>query len=346
MKLNRNSILLVAFTSITSCSATYIATKISSHDSHSESSESVTGNQIKESNTCSYNFRRLKGFKFIRPLMFGEPECEGVEYETIKNQLVSAIDNFKNSGSIKSASVYMRDFDKASWMSVNPTELFHPGSLMKIPTLITFLKMEEKNPGLLNRKITCTKDGNSVPHQTFATKAIIPGKSYSIRELLEYMIAYSDNNATGMLHDVVDMEEFKKTYENIGLYVPNFKDINYTISAKDYSAFLKVLYNSSYLNYEHSEFAVELLSKCDFELGFKTGFPSGTVIAEKFGEWGGKDSIHELHESGFVYINGYAYLITIMTSGSDVHKLPEILASFSKIIYENLNKRPGISTTS
>lgn len=268
--------------------------------------------------------------------MFAEPVCENPEYDELKNQLVSSLDNQKSSGNLLSASIYLRDFEKGSWMAVNPAEEFHPGSLMKIPMLITFLKMEEKSPGVLNHRVPYVNSDKSVPHQTFTSKEITPGKSYSIKELLEYMISYSDNNATGLLHNLVDIGEYKRTYDYLGIYAPNFKDANYTISAKEYSNFLKVLYNSGYLSNEHSEFAVELLSKCDFTLGFKAGFPANTMIAEKFGEWGDRKTIHELHESGLIYLNGHAFLLTIMTRGNDVNKLPEAIASFSKQIYENL----------
>ena len=97
------------------------------------------------------------------------------------------------------------------------------------------------------------------------SKQIELGKSYTIKELLQYMVSYSDNNATNLLHDMLDVEEHKKTYGNLGLDIPDITKFGYTITAKDYSTFLKVLFNGTYLNHEHSEFAFELLTKTDFK---------------------------------------------------------------------------------
>jgi beta-lactamase class A len=227
---------------------------------------------------------------------------------------------------------------------INPEERYHPGSLMKVPLMITFLKLEEKKAGWLDKKILINKIENSVPSQTFTSKAIEKGKIYTVRQLLEYMIAYSDNNATWALHQFVDMEEYRNTYRYLNVTVPDFQDPNYTLSPKEFSTLMKVLYNSSYLSNDHSEFAVEMLMKSDFQLGFRKGFPEGTTIAGKFGEWGNDSAgIHELHESGFIYLDGKAYLVTVMTRGSEVQKLPGFIASVSKVIYENLEKGASLS---
>lgn len=284
---------------------------------------------------CDYKIQRLSGFKYIRPLEFAEPECESVKYASLKMDIANLIQSLINSGNINTASVYLRDFDKADWMVVNPNESFHAASMLKISALITLLKMEEKNHGFLNKKLTFSKRSSTMPVQVFNSKQIELGKSYTIKELLEYMIAYSDNDATKLLHDVMDWEEYRKTYFNLGLKVPDVYKTGYTINTKDYSTFFKILYNAGYLTIEHSEFACELLSKCDFDKGFAAGIQNSTAMAHKFGEWGDGSS-HELHESGLIYLNGATYLLTVMTRGKDVQKLPEVIATISKNVYEKL----------
>ena len=56
----------------------------------------------------------------------------------------------------------------------------------------------------------------------------------------------------------------------------------------------------------------------------------------KFGEQGtplGK----ELHEIAIIYLNDSPYLLTIMTQGKEMSKLPPILSEISKITYNHLN---------
>jgi beta-lactamase class A len=313
----------ILLSAVVSSSATYVLTSTYFNKSAQKMKEPCA-------NECSLNVHRLKGaYKYIAPLQYVERTTESAKYAGLKNQIATYISQKKQSGEIQEASVYLRDFDQADWFSINGDQAFHPGSLIKVPILISYLRLEEKQPGILNYSVHYDKA--AVPVQTFNSKQITPGKNYTIRELLEYMIAYSDNNATYLLKQNLPFDRFKRTYERIGLPTASLMDPNYSISAKQYSDFIKILYNVGYLSNEHSEMAMSLLAKCDFQNGFAAGFPKGTPIAHKFGEWGnGID--HELHESGIVYIDGSAYLLTVMTKGKDVNVLPGVIKDISAMI--------------
>ena len=338
---NKNVFLLLVATSIISSAVTYYFCK-QSFKSTAKTDYVISGQtQEAQSNLCSYKIERLNGYKYVRPLVYAEPECEGDKYMPLKAQLESKIEEYKNSNGLISASVYLRGFNKGNWMSINPDELYHPASLLKLGLLVTFLKMEEKSPGFLNKSLTFSQKLKTTRIQTFNSKQIQVGNSYTVKELLQYMVSYSDNNATNLLHEVLDVDEHKRTYDNLGIPIPDVYSMGYTISAKDYSTFLKVLYNGTYLNHDHSEFAFELLTKTDFTGGLKAGLPEGTLVAHKFGEWNDGNSIRQLHESGIIYMNGKAYLLTIMTSGSSVPKLTEIISGITKTVYgylDNMNK--------
>ena len=286
--------------------------------------------------SCSYNIKRLLGYEYIKPLEYAEPENESAMYSGLKTKIESLVNDKKSKGLLKDASVYIRDFIKANWMSFQGKTPFHPGSLIKVPILISYLKWEEIQPGILKAPITF--EGNDkIPTQTFNTKQIEVGKTYTVRQLLDYMIMHSDNNATFLLKKNLDVNQFKKTYENVGLPVPNITDVNYSLSAEDFSVFLKVLYNAGYLSIENSELALKILSGCDFKEGFVKGMPAGTPIAHKFGEWGDGGMNHELHESGIVYLNGDAYILTVMTSGKSIPELTKTLQEISQLFYQELD---------
>ena len=290
--------------------------------------------------SCELTAQRLQGFKLINPLLFADKTCESGNYKGLKIELQDAISRFKQNGILDNASVYIRVFGKGDFISINENAMFHPGSLIKLPILITYLKMEERNPGVLNKKLVFNLPKSGVPQQTYNSNQIVPGRTYSIKELLKYMIAYSDNNATFILNNNVDLDAFKKMFSDFGLVVPDVHDINYQISAKDYSAFLKVVYNSGYLKTEDSEFIAELLTECDFKDGIQSGLPNSIPLAHKFGEWGDRNNpeIHQLSESGIVYLDQTPYLLTIMTQGKDVKKLPDVLNAISKITYNNIKE--------
>ena len=219
-------------------------------------------------------------------------------------------------------------------MCINEYEKFWPGSLMKVPTLITFLKMNETSPGLLNRELkyshvfTTDKNVNII-----SKKAIELGHSYTVRELLTSMIINSDNNATLLLATIMNITVFNKVYTAIGLEAPDWNKGDFPISVKDYSLFMRILYNGSYLNNTDSEFAIELLTRCDYKDGILKAIPGSIAVAHKFGE-AGDPNLFQLHESGIVFLNNNPYLLTIMTTGTDMKKLPEVLQQISAKVYQ------------
>ncbi len=331
------SILLIS--SVFCSGVTYLVTKSGiKHVNNNLTAATEVSPKVAKATTvsCGSVSHRLEGYKYIKPLLWGDKTCESGNYSNLKADLVSAIDKYKQQGVIDNCSVYMKVFNKGEFVSINENETYHPGSLIKLPILITYLTMEEKNAGVLNRKLTFNLPPGGLPRQTYNSNQIQPGKSYTIKELLRYMIAFSDNNATYLLNENVDIDAFKKMYADFGLPVPDVRDRNYQITAKDYSAFL----NAGYLTINNSEYVAELLHQCDFNDGIASGLPQNVEVAHKFGEWGDvKTQKHQLSESAIVYLNNSPYLITVMTSGADVKKLPAVISDISKLAYNGIRER-------
>jgi len=284
--------------------------------------------------SCVYNLSRLSGYKFIKPLVATEQGCESERYAPIKSGVAGLIDNFKGQGIISSASVYVRDFKESEWIGYNMGEKFNPGSLFKVPTLMTYLRLSEKDPSLLRKELKFDLPKSMVPNQTFNSRTIQFGQSYTIKDLLRYMIAYSDNNATVLLSRNLNAVEYEKTFTDLGMD-KSMNSADCQITARDYSIFIAALYNAGYLDIADSEFALSLLNQCDFKDGLVKELPSSVKVAHKFGEWG-NNQVQELHESGLIYINSAPYVITIMTKGTDVTKLPKVISDISKFVYDKM----------
>lgn len=300
--------------------------------------DNISELSISQHAICSYNIARLNGYRFIRPLIFAEPSCETESMHSVRKALEEHIQSLKETGRIKNASVYVRLFQRGEWISIEDREKYSPGSLLKVPELITIMKMKEKDPGVLNKKLLFDRPVETHKTATFVTKGIELGKSYTVRELLYYMIAHSDNNATYLLNRFMDFATFKKVFTDLGLEEPDMTSSEYNISARDFSVFMKVLYNASYLSIQDSEFCTELLSKCDFKKGLVSGIPEDCTIAHKFGEGGDASTqTFNLSESGLVYCKDKTYLVTIMTKGSDMKALAPIISGISKLVHKELD---------
>jgi len=286
--------------------------------------------------TCGVTVKRLTDYKYIQPLVNYEKSCEAESLQPVRQEMEQTIENYKQSGVLSTASVYLRVFGQGDWVCINDAENYRPGSLLKVPELITFLRWNEKHPGYLNKVLTYSQPFISNKHTNFNSKSIELGKSYTIRELLKYMIEYSDNNATILLNNNMDAKEFKNTFTELGFKEPDMAASDYPINIKDYSLFFASLYNAGLLTIDDSEFAMELLSHSDFKDGLVGGLPDSASISHKFGE-AGDDNMHELHECGIIYSGNKRYEITVMTKGKDFSKLSDVIKNISKIAYNKLN---------
>ncbi|MCF8448518.1 MAG: class A beta-lactamase-related serine hydrolase [Taibaiella sp.] len=294
----------------------------------------ITSEKIAEED-CHYKISRMTGYKYINPVYMTEPECESKDFIPLKSDINDLIERMKTTGDLEYASVYLKNLNSNYWMDINPENTYHPGSLFKVITMITFLRMAETNLAILEKEVAYKNKGMKPPTQTFNSKTIISGNTYKIKDLLYYMIVYSDNNATMLLHDFMNIEIFQKIFTDLGLKKPNVYDNSYQLSVEEYSRFISVLYDGTYLTMPASEFAISMLCKSDFNLGITKELPASVTSAHKFGE-AGKPGNRELHESAIIYLNNKPYLLTIMTKGKESVKLAEIMSHISKIVYDHM----------
>ena len=304
-----------------------------------KSQEPLADSIITDSNKyCSLNIARLKGYRFIHPLLYAEPNCEATDFIGYKNEIEQVIESNKALGNLTTASVYIREFKQAEWLVINEGEKYSVGSLLKVPELIAYFKMEELNPGFLDKKITYNQRITTDKIINFESNHIVFGQTYSIRELLKYMIVYSDNEATLILNKLIDGNIFKKVFSDVGLKEPDFQSNSYPMGVMDYSIFMKELYNSSYLSFKYSEACLDLLSQSKFSDGIVSGLPSNCDLVHKFGESGTTDNPN-FTEAAIVYCGKRPYILIVMTKGKDMTKLPKVVGEISKKVYEIMSKR-------
>ena len=321
---------------IVSCGLTYVINEYIHH--HIEKTTNNTLATIEENNSSQssiYSLNTSGGFKFIKPIDATDLKHESPSLNGLKAKLNAYIEGLKKAHKLINASVYVRYYGHGIQMSLNPQETYSPGSMLKVVNLLIYPKLSEKEPGLLDKKIVYQTPEYPIPVQTFNTSQIEAGKEYTIRDLLKYMIVYSDNRATCWLVANLDSKVYFKMMEDLKIPLPS--NTNYVMTASQYSVLFKLLYSSSYLSNGNSEFALRLLNQSDFKNGLVRDLPGNVQVAHKFGEAGGKHQ-HQLHESGLIYMNYAPYLITIMTKGYAIDDLPPVISTISKMVYDDLSR--------
>ena len=299
------------------------------------SADDATDTDTNKSQT-TYTIQRLKGYKYISPIVSAEPVNEPEQYSQLKDEINNFIGKEKETGQISSVSVYVKDFNGGNWLAIDPGERYFPGSLLKVGVLMTYLHMAETNHDLLNSEHVYHVDKGFVfPVEHYQSKTVEEGHKYKIRELIEHMIRYSDNGATVFLENIMDTTIFKNEFSDLGITEPHFENPNYMLNAKEYSNMFKALYSASYLRKRASDTALALLTQTDFRQGLVKELPASVMVAHKFGE-AGNNQIHELHESGIVYLDNNPYMITIMTRGTDWDRQSGIVSHISKMVYDKM----------
>jgi beta-lactamase class A len=288
--------------------------------------------------------KREGGDTFTNPLLeCSDPEDGGIinELHISKEGLNNYVSQLLNEKKVSAISVYVRDLNNGPWFGINSSDKFIGGSLLKVPLLITYLKMSDSDPSFLSKIIKYDKKITDNRQYFRPQKEIEVGKTYTVEELLDYMVSYSDNNAAELLLQNIGDDKLSNTFEALGFGKPNI-DEPYPVDTVTYAAFFRILYNSSYLSRESSEKALKMLSEADFNYGLTASIPSDVVVSHKFGIRTDGD-INQLHDCGIVYYPKHPYLACIMTKGGKFDDLAGVISRLSKYIYDEVNQNQALT---
>ena len=197
---------------------------------------------------------------------------------------------------------------------------------------MAYLKQEESTPGLLDKKITY-HHSNLGYGQNFVKDSLVEGQQYTNSQLLERLIVNSDNQACFILEKNIGQEKIDQVYKEFTVDVARGNKMQDFMPVTQYMQILKTLYNATYVSRKNSEYAMELLTRSDFDYGIKAGVPSEIKVANKFGEKADRTDF-QLHDCGIVYYPGSPYMIGVMTKGKDYKKMAQTIQRISTNIFE------------
>ncbi|MBX4190122.1 class A beta-lactamase-related serine hydrolase [Candidatus Parcubacteria bacterium] len=281
-------------------------------------------------------------YGLISPLLFYErPDGVGLEKDSDLEKTINNIIKKSDYPNDNTVSIYYRNGD--NWLGINENQKFTPASLLKVVVMIAYLQKADSNPQILTNQIKFTSEIKNliseIPYDQ-GTKLVL-GQSYAVNDLINRMIIDSDNGAAYTLISNIPDGVISEVYTDLGLDNPEKANGDYTISAHQYTFFLRILYNSTYLSREMSEHALTLLSQTKFESGLVAGIPNSIKVAHKYGESiliNDKKTIEivELHDCGIIYYPKRPYMLCIMTKGKSLSDLSNIISNISKAVYNKV----------
>jgi beta-lactamase class A len=241
-----------------------------------------------------------------------------------------------NSQNTKHISAYIYLFKSKKVISYNESYKYLPASLSKIAIMITYYKLAEADPKILQNTLVYKKRNRNSLSQNIHPKDMLEvGKAYKIDDLINRMIISSDNDATNVLINNLTDDALQKTFTDVGIAAPQPDDFEYSISIADFSKFFIELENATYLNKTMSQKALEVLKLSHYKDGLVAGVPDTIPVAEKFGERviKGTKSVNQFHECGIVFYPGNPYLLCVMTDGNDIYQQAKIVKNISHFVY-------------
>ena len=236
--------------------------------------------------------------------------------------------------------IYYRELISGPVIALNQEEGFFPASLLKLPVAMWYFKKAELDPTILSNQIHFSGPKGVTEGHFVSSRLVVPGTTYTIEELIEFMLTESDNDATQILVEYAGGREvINEVYRDVGIRdVDNYD--TYVIDTHTYAAFFRVLFNAEYLDQESSERILSLLTKTSFNQGLKANIPESVSVAHKFGERTIDPSVpvDQLHDCGVVYVPENPYLVCVMTQGVDYDRMAEFIGAVSEMIYKEASK--------
>ncbi|PIP26821.1 MAG: hypothetical protein COX31_00210 [Candidatus Moranbacteria bacterium CG23_combo_of_CG06-09_8_20_14_all_40_16] len=227
-------------------------------------------------------------------------------------------------------SIYFEYLPTGANISINKDAQFWPASLLKVPVTMAVAKKIEKGEWKWDNKLVLMAGDKD---EKFGTLYKEPtGSTFTIEELVRRSLKDSDNTANFILVRNLELKEIEEVYEHIG--TGDFFSSAGDIGAKKYSANLRALYNSSYLNEGSSQKLLGYLSETEFSEYLKSGLPENIAFAHKIGI----DEERKVYmDSGIVYASQRPYILTVMISGKEKKDAQEIMKNVSELAFGYVN---------
>lgn len=291
-------------------------------------------------------------YKFIRPvLLLQVPEDDSSpQFVSLKKSVTTYVTNAIHANNASDVSVYFRELNTNNWIGVNTDDTYSPASMLKVITLVAFLRASESNPDLLDEAVTldvpsAENEDTNQDYYPSENQAKIGG-TYTTEQLLSYMIDDSDNNSALTLSSLIGAQTLNQTFTDFNIPNNNENAASDFMSVKMYSRIWRALYDGTYISQTLSNQALDLLSHTTFTEGLVAGVPAGTTVSHKFGErtiniqsTSGNavtSQTRELHDCGIVYAPNNPYFICVMTKGNDFTVLQKIISDLSAIAWKQV----------
>jgi beta-lactamase class A len=275
------------------------------------------------------------------------PVLDKGSYLDLRTELLARIEADVAAGRVREVAIFLRDLVSGPVLGINDLSKFAPASLLKLPLVLTYMNAEEILPGFIDRKVAYSGD-LTAPEQIIPSAVTVGPGEHEIRTLLANTLIYSDNLSylilSRYLRGLRDGEALaEQTFRELGIITTEGATDD-VVNVHGYASLFRQLYNATYLTPDLSELVLSWLARSEFAAGLSAGVPPGTTVAHKFGERVATDpatgeSLAQFHDCGIVYYPENPYLLCVMTRGTALDPLIEVVRGISERVYREVDSR-------
>lgn len=224
--------------------------------------------------------------------------------------------------------VYVEDLATGARVMINPDRHFAAASTLKVP--LVMLLLEESRRGNLSLEEQLTQTPGDFEEGTGLLKSRPAGGRYSLGQLAEYSIRYSDNVATNMIRRRISREALYNYLRELGGH-PEFRAGLTHLSPRELALCLRELYLGERLPPEERDRLLDWLQRTVFDHRIRAGIPPDVPVAHKIGTLP-----HYVHDAGLILAPDHPLVVVAMSQDVPEARADAAIADIARLSYAYL----------
>ncbi len=227
--------------------------------------------------------------------------------------------------------IFIKNLNTGETVVINENNKFCPASIYKV--IVAVMTLQDIKNGKYSPETALTLKKSHQRYSTDFMSRYSVGSKHQIKDLLSYMIRYSDNTAWYMLEDnVAKSSNIQSRINSLNLTNTSRKD--YTTTAKDLGTLFEGIYRSTYLERSNSDYLINLLSTVIARHNDRiaAGVPAGTKVAHKIGNLGAV-----WQDAGIVYGPKSDFVIITLNKLVTYESGKKTISAIAKVTWDYFN---------
>ncbi|MDD7428702.1 MAG: class A beta-lactamase-related serine hydrolase [Oscillospiraceae bacterium] len=229
----------------------------------------------------------------------------------------------------QNVSIYYHDTETGYYFYYNPDSVYNSASTIKA----IYCQYIVQSGADLSRKVEFTYAEKESYSGKLTANAV--GQYFTVDELIQYSLIYSDNMAYRLLFRTFGNEGFNTYIKSLGLSRPQLSSYSEytTVTAKDMDKCMLEIYR--YSEAENAPYIIELLKNTTYNVQLSKGTKYET--AHKYGYQGGSNGFHD---TAIIYADE-PYILSVYTNvngnDKDCYKIFVQLSELTEKLHDKLH---------